>query len=100
MKPDTQSKTVIISGANGYFGGIACQYFEAQGWQVLKATRQDGADIPLDLDQPEAFSSQKVDAQVDLFIHAAAAHEVTCREQPYRAVVQNVAGARAVSAWS
>ncbi|MCG8365688.1 MAG: NAD(P)-dependent oxidoreductase [Pseudanabaenales cyanobacterium] len=95
MKPDTQSKTVIISGANGYFGGIACQYFEAQGWQVLKATRQDGADIPLDLDQPEAFSSQKVDAQVDLFIHAAAAHEVTCREQPYRAVVQNVAGARA-----
>ncbi|MDJ0702087.1 MAG: NAD(P)-dependent oxidoreductase [Leptolyngbyaceae cyanobacterium MO_188.B28] len=95
MKSDTQSKTVIISGANGYFGGIACQYFEAQGWKVLKATRQDGADIRIDLDQPKAFSSLKIDAQADLFIHTAAAHEVTCREQPYRAIFQNVAGARA-----
>ena len=95
MKPDTPSKTVIISGANGYFGGIACQYFEDQGWRVLKATRQDGADIRLDLDQPEAFSTQRVDSQVDLFIHAAAAHEITCREQPFRAIFQNVAGTRA-----
>lgn len=95
MKSDTHNKTVIISGANGYFGGIACQNFQKWGWQVLSATRQPGADIFLDLDHPEDFSEQKIDTPVDLFIHAAAAHEVTCRKQPYRSIVQNVAGTKA-----
>ena len=95
MNSSTQNKTIIISGANGYFGGIACQYFETQGWHVLKAMRQDGADIFLDLDQPNEFAKQKIGAEVDLFIHAAAAHEVTCREQPYRSIFQNVVGTKA-----
>ncbi|NJN02936.1 MAG: NAD(P)-dependent oxidoreductase [Leptolyngbyaceae cyanobacterium SL_1_1] len=89
------SKTVLISGANGYFGGIACQYFQALGWQVLKATRGADADLVIDLDQPEALAQQRLSSRVDLFIHGAAAHEVTCREQPYRSIGQNVAGTRA-----
>ncbi|WP_346289202.1 NAD(P)-dependent oxidoreductase [Sphaerothrix gracilis] len=88
-------KTVLISGANGYFGGIACRYFQAQGWQVLKASRQTGADLVIDLDQPARLEQQQLSAPADLFIHAAAAHEVTCREQPYRSISQNVAGTRA-----
>ena len=89
------NKTVIISGANGYFGGIACQYFQEQGWSVLKATRQAGSDIHCDLDHPEQFAKTKIDCPADVFIHAAAAHEVTCREQPYRSIFYNVAGTKA-----
>jgi len=88
-------KKVIISGSNGYIGAIACQYFEDKGWQVLKACRQNNADIWCDLDSPEQFAGLTVDSNVDLFIHAAAAHEVTCKEQPYRSIYQNVAGTRA-----
>jgi UDP-glucose 4-epimerase len=91
----TPTKTVLISGANGYFGGVACQYFEARAWTVLKATRQPDADVVLDLDLPHDFAKQTVDGAIDLFIHAAAAHEVTCREQPYRSVNQNVVGTKA-----
>ena len=89
------NKTVVISGANGYFGGIACQYFQEQGWSVLKATRQTGADIYCDLDHPEQLCTTKIDCHADVFIHAAAAHEVTCREQPYRSIFYNVAGTKA-----
>lgn len=88
-------KKLIISGANGYIGAIACKYFENKGWQVLKACRQDNADIWCDLDSPEQFAGLTVDSNIDLFIHAAAAHEVTCKEQPYRSIYQNVAGTRA-----
>jgi UDP-glucose 4-epimerase len=95
MLDKAQQPTVIISGANGYFGGIACQFFATQGWRVLKAARQPGADLFFDLDTPEAFATQKLTERVDLFIHAAAAHEITCREQPYRSIAQNVVGTKA-----
>lgn len=95
MENSIPNKTVIVSGANGYFGGIACQYFESKGWRVLQATRQPGADIFIDLDRPDELIHQSVDFNVNLFIHAAAAHEVTCREQPYRSIIQNVVGTKA-----
>lgn len=93
---DSRSRpTVIISGASGYFGGIACQYFRDQSWTVLTATRHQEADLYFDLNQPEHFAKQVINQPVDLFIHAAAAHEVTCREQPYQSIFQNVAGTKA-----
>jgi UDP-glucose 4-epimerase len=95
MLDKSQQPTVIISGANGYFGGIACQFFVTQGWRVLKAMRQPNADLFFDLDAPEAFAAQKPTEPADLFIHAAAAHEITCREQPYRSIAQNVVGTKA-----
>jgi UDP-glucose 4-epimerase len=91
----TKQPTVVISGANGYFGGIACHFFAQQGWTVLKATRSPDADVALDLDQPEQLAAQSLTTQADLFIHAAAAHEVTCRDEPYRSVRQNVVGTKA-----
>lgn len=91
----TEQPTVVISGANGYFGGIACQFFAQQGWTVLKATRAQDADVFLDLDQPEQFATQTLSTQANVFIHAAAAHEVTCRDEPYRSIRQNVIGTKA-----
>jgi UDP-glucose 4-epimerase len=88
-------KTVLISGANGYFGGIASAYFTEQGWTVLKATRHPDADVVFDLDQPEQLATRSLSTPVDVFIHAAAAHEVTCRDQPYRSILQNVVGTKA-----
>ncbi|MDQ0903912.1 NAD(P)-dependent oxidoreductase [Paenibacillus sp. V4I7] len=87
--------TVMISGANGYFGAIASRYFNEIGWEVLKATRNTKDDIYFDLDHPNDFATLKISKNVDLFIHAAAAHEVTCLEQPYRSIFQNVAGTKA-----
>jgi UDP-glucose 4-epimerase len=88
-------KTVLISGANGYFGGIASAYFTEQGCTVLKATRHADADVVFDLDQPEQLAARSLSTPVDVFIHAAAAHEVTCRDQPYRSILQNVVGTKA-----
>lgn len=89
------NQTVVISGANGYFGRIAQQYFAEQGWQVLKATRHADADVQFDLDHPDTIAQAELSTPADLFIHAAAAHEVTCRREPYRSIYQNVAGTRA-----
>jgi len=88
-------RTVIISGANGYFGDIACHHFISQGWRVLKAMRQQEADIHFDLDVPDIFAQQRIDTKVDLFIHAAGANEVASREYPYRSIFHNVAGTKA-----
>jgi UDP-glucose 4-epimerase len=97
MKTDAPGKkTVMISGANGYFGTIACDYFSSCGWNVLKAARREGSDMYLNLEQPENLVEQRINHPIDLFIHAAAAHEVTCRDYPYQAVFQNVIGTKAV----
>ena len=87
-------RTVIISGSNGYFGGIAVQYFKLKGWQVLEANRQNNADIFFDLNAPNQIASQKISQPVDLFIHAAAAHEVFCRDYPYKSIFYNVVGTK------
>ena len=95
MVIEMEYRTVVITGANGYFGGIACKYFEDKGWHVLKATRQIGDDIFFDLNQSDKIINTKINQKVDLFIHAAAAHEIACREQPYKSIYQNVLGTRA-----
>lgn len=85
----------IISGSNGYFGGIACEYFQSKNWDILKAMRQTGADLYMDLDRPDDFVNILIDQKVDLFIHAAAANEVACQSHPYRSIFQNVVGTKA-----
>lgn len=87
--------SVVITGASGYFGAIACKYFSDKGWNVIKASRRSDADIIIDLDCPDAFAKSKLTKPVDMIIHAAAAHEVICVKDPYRSIFQNVAGTRA-----
>ncbi|MEH7084167.1 NAD(P)-dependent oxidoreductase [Neobacillus drentensis] len=86
---------VLISGANGFFGQIACEFFLEKGWNVLRATRYPDADFHFDLDQPIEFGKIKTDEKIDLFIHAAAAHEVKCIHQPYQSISQNILGTKA-----
>jgi UDP-glucose 4-epimerase len=62
---------------------------------VLKATRNDGADIYFDLENPNLISQTMINEKVDLFIHAAAANEVECKKEPYKSIVKNVIGTKA-----
>ena len=88
-------KTVLITGANGYFGGVACNFFKNKGWKVLKATRNNNCDIFYDLDHLVYIPRIYVTNKIDVMIHAAAAHEIVCREKPYQSIFYNVAGTRA-----
>lgn len=85
----------IISGSNGYFGSIACQYFQSKNWDIVKASRQPDAHLHFNLDRPDDFANLLTDKPVDLFIHAAAANEVACQSDPYQSIFQNVAGTKA-----
>lgn len=93
---EMSEKTILITGANGYFGGIACEYFARQGWNVLKAGRQNSCDMPFNLDAPEDIANYRLKQHVDLVIHAAAANEVLCSKDPYNSVFYNVVGTKAL----
>lgn len=96
MSPvDLKQETVLISGASGLFGQKAAHFFGKRGYRVLSATRRAEADVTFDLGRPEDFGALKYSENVDLFVHAAAAHEVVCRNAPYRSIMENVAGTRA-----
>src|SRR5580658_2402604 len=82
--------TVLITGVGGYFGRVAQNFFRGQGWQVIGAGRKAGSDVALDLDEPERIAALQFPGEVDVIIHAAAAHEVSCAQRPLRAAAQNV----------
>ncbi len=85
-------KTILITGAGGYFGNVACRFFTQRGWRVLKGSRKPGADLAVDLDRPEKLASARLPGPIDAMLHAAAAHEVACARNPTDATVHNVAG--------
>jgi len=86
---------MIISGAKGYLGTLACDFFQTKGCKVYKASRTPGSDIKFDLSQPEQFSELKINVPIDIFLHTAAANENKCREKPYESISQNVIGTKA-----
>jgi UDP-glucose 4-epimerase len=89
-------KKVIISGANGYFGAIATKYFAASNeWEVLRATRTEDGDIYFNIDNPDELSNKKMEEKVDLLIHAAAANDLVCSQDPYLCQTRNVIGTKA-----
>ena len=81
---------VLITGVGGYFGRSAQRFFLGQGWEVIGAGRKPGSDIILDLDEPEKIAALQFPRAIDVIIHAAAAHEVSCVERPLRSAAQNV----------
>lgn len=89
------TKTLIISGAAGYFGTAACDFFSENGWRVLRAIRCEGADIYFDLNSPGTIANVRISDKVDLFIHAAAANKESCLADPYRSIAQNILGTKA-----
>jgi UDP-glucose 4-epimerase len=86
---------VVVSGASGYLGAHLARHFARQGWSVLAAGRDPGADVRFDLADPAAAAAVRIQGGAGEFVHAAAANEIDCRDHPYDAVRTNVAGARA-----
>lgn len=89
------TKSILISGASGYLGGIARRYFACQGYQVKTIGRSLQDDFYFDFgsfDYSQYAALKKIEA--DIFIHAAAANEVICRENPASAYAVNVAGTK------
>ncbi|KRE46312.1 NAD-dependent epimerase/dehydratase family protein [Paenibacillus sp. Soil522] len=89
------TKSLIISGATGYFGAIACDFFASNGWTVIRAMRRENANIFFDLNSPESIANMRISDKVDLFIHAAAANKESCLAHPYRSIAQNILGTKA-----
>lgn len=89
-------RAILVTGANGYVGGFIVAELERAGWPVLRGGRFAGADVAIDLDEPEALERQTFPIEVRACIHVAAANEIVCRQWPYRAIAWNVLGTRAM----
>lgn len=86
----------LITGASGYFGAIASDYFREQSWKVLKGTNDKSHDVWIDLDDPVKISKLRFREEIDVVIHAAASHEVTCRMDPIGSIMRNVGATKAL----
>jgi len=86
---------VILTGASGYAGAAVLDALRADGIDVITAGRRSEDSIHLDLMDPQAIAGLRL-PQADACIHAAAAHEVGCRNDPVSAWTANVTATRAL----
>ena len=68
----------------------------AAGITVLTAGRRPADDLAFDLMRPERLSTQTFPQDIDVVVHAAAVHEVLCRQDPVGAYTANVTATRAL----
>lgn len=70
----TKSKTVLVTGANGFVGRETTSQLQRDGWIVLATGRHpaDNEMIKLDLECPETWSSLSRLPAVDAIVHLAA----------------------------
>lgn len=85
-----------MTGASGYAGGAVAVALRAGGITVLTAGRRSADDLAFDLMRPERLSTQTFLQDVDVLVHAAALHEVLCRQDPVAAYTANVTATRAL----
>lgn len=90
------TKRVLVTGASGYAGGVIAARLRADGMEVLTAGRAASNDIRLDLADPRSVAAMMLPNGLDACVHAAALHEVACRNDPQASYVVNVAGTRAL----
>jgi len=88
-------QTVLLTGASGYAGGAIRDGLRAAGMTVLTAGRRADDDVSFDLLHPEGLPA--LPAGIDACIHAAAANEVLCRQEPLAAYTANVTATRALA---
>lgn len=90
------SLRVLMTGASGYAGGAIAEMLRAAGITVLTAGRRPADDLVFDLMRPELLSNQTFPQDIDVVVHAAAVHEVLCRQDPVAAYTANVTATRAL----
>lgn len=87
--------TVLLTGASGYAGGAIRDVLRQAGMTVLTAGRRADDDLPFDLLRPDRLPA--LPAGIDACVHAAAANEVLCRQDPLAAFTANVTATRALA---
>ncbi len=90
------SLRVLMTGASGYAGGAIADVLRAAGITVLTAGRRPADDLAFDLMRPERLSTQTFPQDIDVVVHAAAVHEVLCRQDPVASYTANVTATRAL----
>ncbi len=90
------SQRVLMTGASGYAGGAIAEMLRAAGITVITAGRRPADDLVFDLMRPELLSNQIFPHDIDVVVHAAAVHEVLCRQDPVAAYTANVTATRAL----
>ena len=89
-------KTVLVTGASGYVGGMTCRFLEQRGWRVLRGGRRPVDSVFLDFSRPMAIASTTIEGRIDAVVHCAAANEVLCARSPVEAAEINVTGTAAL----
>jgi UDP-glucose 4-epimerase len=87
---------VMMSGASGYAGGAISVTLQSAGIRLITAGRRHGDNLALDLMHSEQLAYQTLPQGIDVLIHAAAVHEVLCRQDPVAAYTANVTATRAL----
>ncbi|MCT1399976.1 hypothetical protein AK95_08905 [Paenibacillus sp. LC231] len=89
-----KSKTILISGANGYIGLHMAQYLRTHHYNVMTATRDGEGDLRMDFSKPNEVASL-ISNGIDTMIHTVSLNEMLYKTDPYRALSENVTGIRA-----
>jgi UDP-glucose 4-epimerase len=87
---------IAITGCSGYLGGVFAKEFSRAGHEIVKLGRRPEDHVTLDLRSAVPDDAVGKLRGADVLIHSAAAHEVTCAENPAEALQVNVEGSRKV----
>ncbi|MGG3508892.1 NAD(P)-dependent oxidoreductase [Paenibacillus lautus] len=89
-----KSKTILISGANGYIALHLAQYLRTHHYNVMTATRDGEGDLRMDFSKPSKVASL-ISSGIDTMIHTVSPNEALYKTDPYRALSENAMGIRA-----
>lgn len=90
-----KTKTILLTGERGYIGNAIAQSLRLTDC-LLTAGRNTQDDFYIDLLTPSTITSLTLPENIDVLIHAAAAHEVVCYQKPIEAFTANVTATRAL----
>lgn len=88
------SKTVLISGADGYIALHLAQLLRENNYNVITATRGMSGDLRMDFANPSEVASLKC-MGIDTMIHTVSPNETLYKTDPYRALAENATGIHA-----
>lgn len=89
-----RSKTILISGAEGYIALHLAKYLRKHHYIVMTATRGRGGDLKMDFSEPSEVAAL-ISHGIDTMIHMVSPNEALYKTDPYRALSENAAGIHA-----
>lgn len=70
---NTATRSVLVTGANGFVGKAVVAHLEGDGWDVIPSVRSacDNRGVEIDLESPAVFSDLCAVPRVDAIVHLA-----------------------------